>query len=170
MPPQYEGDLVLGSFNFTATLDPVTSTCPGLPDGGFASDAQLSFSGVFSVASQSQTLFLRVNELDRQGTVTAGHFVLVPPFAVERDLGCGLLDFTETLTGDFTGPTSALDGGACETLYDADGGCIAPNHVTGFLEDMVHSADGGGVQGGGGCAYDAGPSCLFRYVLQGVRQ
>jgi hypothetical protein len=168
VPPRYEGDVVLGSFAFNATLDVAGTTCPGLPDGGSASSTTLGFVGVFSLDSLSQQVYLRVNELDRQGALDAGSFVLVPPFAVERDLGCDPLSVTETIRGAFAlaGPRDA----GCPLLTRVDGSCFAPSSLDGFVDDEVTPVDGGGVRGGSNCAVDAGPTCVFRYVLHGVRQ
>jgi hypothetical protein len=166
--PKYQGDVVLGSFAFSAVQD--ADDCPfDFGDAGpRISDPSFRFSGVFSYDSARSVLFLDtdgVREDDHVGTLTGTHFVLLGHAL--RDLRCGApTPIEETLEGDLF-PSGVIGDGGCEGLSpDAgplqfgDGGVrtLVPVVACGSLGDAVHPD-------AGGC-----PTCSIHYRLQAVRQ
>ncbi len=158
---KYKGDVVLGTFAFVADRD--SGDCPfdvG-PDGGSASPDVLNFTGLFSLDSRSNTLFLNINGFDRQGPLELERFFSLGVEA-ERVAGDGGgVDLYETIVGRFysEGQLPLSDGG-CPALegpaYYSDGGlerfdggyspCNIPTGVQGNLFDAF---DGGIYEDGG---------------------
>jgi hypothetical protein len=175
---QYQGDQVIGSYGFQATL--VSDDCHvTVSDGG----AGFGFSGVFSYSSASQQLFLDTDgntDDDHVGTLVGRHFSVQN--SAFRDLGCGdEIRVVETIEGDLF---QQLDGiGGCDTLLAdgglPDGGAVPdagfvknnaadpaniPTSVCGVIGDVAPAApppaDGGPACGG----------CQIVYRLSGTLQ
>jgi hypothetical protein len=170
---RYQGDVVLGGFDFQASF--VTSTCPE-PSSDFP------FSGVLSYDTASQRLFLDtdgVTDDDHVGTLSGTHFVLQGN--ADRTFSCGPVHIIETLEGDLY---ASVPGGGC------DGG--APGDLDGGTTDggVIESADAGvqnfqpllacgqitddaaPVPDAGAPVPDGGPctACEIVYHLVGTRQ
>lgn len=166
--PKYQGDVVLGSFAFTATRDLDDCAFDQGDAGPPLSDPRFTFNGVFSFDSARGVLFLDtdgVREDDHVGTLQGAHFVLVGHAL--RDLRCGApTAIDETLEGDLYPVGSVPDGGCSALPPDGgprafgDGGVrsLVPVLACGALTDAVRPD-------GGGCA-----ACTIHHQLQAVRQ
>ena len=188
-PATYPGNVVLGSFTFTA--DETADTCPfdNLPDGGVPlSTPAFTFEGVFSLEAASRVLYLTVNGTSRQGTLEGRHFRLEAEAA--RDVYCtDPVEMIEAIEGDLYAPGEMLGDGGCPNFVTAptdggddtdagftDGGALDAGAAdAGTLLDQL--SDGGIIAPVLACGSlvdvtDGGcfASCNLSYQLIGVRQ
>ena len=166
--PKYQGDVVMGGFDFHATLE--RDTCADA--GGF-----FDFTGVLSYDTNTQKLFLDtdgVTDDDHVGTLSGTHFVLLGE--ADRGFECGPVHVKETIEGDLY--TVVSDDGGCGAVPDAgtadDGGSepsvdvhnFQPLLACGQILDGAEPLDAGAPAGSdGGCF-----SCEIVYQLAGTRQ